>query len=242
VVSATDPDKGTVTTTYNPSGDVDSVTDGRNTTLYFEYDRLGRQTKVREGLPTGDVRSELVYDTLAKGTLTSATRYVNEHPYTSAVTGYNDQYQPTGTSITLPAAEGALAGTYTSAATYHLDGSIATRTTPAMGGLPEETFTYGYTPEGLPNTLSSDLTTYVASTIYSPFAEPTKITLGVAPKRVTVNYMYLSGNRRLDNIRTTRVGGLGDVDKLTYTYDPAGNVSKVVETGSGQTTDSQCFG
>jgi hypothetical protein len=51
------------------------------------------------------------------------------------VTGYTDLYAPTGSTVTIPAAEGGLAGTYSTAATYKVDGSPATLGVPAVGGV-----------------------------------------------------------------------------------------------------------
>ena len=60
-----------------------------------------------------DELASWTYDTLAKGQGTSSTSYVggaSGSAYTEAVTGYNDAYQPTGTSLTIPAGEGAWPG------------------------------------------------------------------------------------------------------------------------------------
>ncbi len=65
-------------------------------------------------------------------------------PYTEAATGYDTGNRSTGTSITLPGAAGDLAATYTTSATYALDGTVTSRTDPAEGGLGAETLKYTY--------------------------------------------------------------------------------------------------
>jgi YD repeat-containing protein len=124
----TDPDKGTSTSTYDAAGHLVSSTDGRGHTLAFTYDALGRGTATYDGSTAGPKLTETIYDTLAKGHVTSTTRYVNGNAYVTAVSGYDVMYRPTGTRITIPAVEGALAGTYQFSSTYKPDGSPSTLT------------------------------------------------------------------------------------------------------------------
>jgi hypothetical protein len=50
----------------------------RNISLSYQYDHLGRKTGLYDGVGlTGFQRATWVYDTIAKGTLTSATRHVH---------------------------------------------------------------------------------------------------------------------------------------------------------------------
>ena len=77
-VSASDPDRGTSSTTYDAAGQVTSTTDARGQVLAFVYDDLGRRVQVRQGSATGVVRASWVFDTLVKGQVTSATRHVGE--------------------------------------------------------------------------------------------------------------------------------------------------------------------
>ncbi len=101
----------------------------------------------------GSRRATWLYDTLAKGQLTSSTRNVNTtDAYTVAVTGYNDAYQPTGTKVTIPPVTGQPAGTYQVDTSYNVNGSIASMGYPAAGGLPAETVSFGYDTTGRPLT------------------------------------------------------------------------------------------
>ncbi|WP_203671742.1 RHS repeat-associated core domain-containing protein [Catellatospora methionotrophica] len=236
-----DPDKGTTKLNYNSSSDLLS-TESNNKKIFFEYDVLGRIIRTRkDNADTGTKLTEMEYDTLGAGLLASATRFVNGAAYKTEVLDVDEYFRPLETAVTIPAVEGLLAGTYKYKATFNTDGSIATTTLPQVGDLGEEVLAHGYTAEGLPLTLASGLGTYVNTAQYSPFGEVTKLTLGVNPNRVNLNFVYQEGTRRLDNTSVTRDGLIGNVTKTVYTWDATGNLAKTVDTGSGQTADTQCF-
>ncbi|MGW1762199.1 hypothetical protein [Streptomyces mirabilis] len=119
--SQTDPDTGSSSSTYDNAGQLLTTTDARNKTISYQYDEMGR--KKAEYDTTGNVApaagNELAawtYDTLKKGKPTSSTRYVNGTSgtaYTEKVAGYDSHGWPQATQLVIPAAEGALAGTYT---------------------------------------------------------------------------------------------------------------------------------
>ncbi|TQL02728.1 RHS repeat-associated core domain-containing protein [Cellulomonas sp. SLBN-39] len=241
-VTAKDPDKGTTTSTYDDAGQLVSTKDARGVTLAYVRDTLGRVTELREGSATGTLRSSWTYDTLAKGQLTSSTRHVGTNAYTTAVTAYDDAYQPLGQSVTLPASEGALAGTYTTGYTYTADGQLATMKLPAVGSLPAETVTTEY------NALSQAISlsggdgwgTYVAKAVYDTTGELLQQDLGNF-KSYSQNFAYEKGTRQLARTWLVRQGASGrDFDK-TYTYDDAGNPTKIVDSPTGQAVDAQCF-
>ena len=116
-IQSVDPGAGTSTTAYDADGNVTSTTDARKDVLTYTYDALNR--KIAEYNTTGGADTELAawtYDTLAKGQPTAEIRYTDgaadtTQTYTVATTGYTALYQSTGTSATIPSAEGALAGT-----------------------------------------------------------------------------------------------------------------------------------
>ena len=92
--SRTDPDTGTMVSAFDDAGQLLTSKDSRNTTLSYAYDSLGRKTQQWQGaVTTGTKLADLTYDTLAKGQLTSSTRYTSGGAYTTAVTGYDNQYQ-----------------------------------------------------------------------------------------------------------------------------------------------------
>ncbi len=243
--SRVDPDAGTTTSTYDDAGQLKTTTDARNRVLARVYDSLGRLKELHDDSSTGPLRTSYVYDSLAKGRLTSSTRHVGANTYTSSVAGYTDQYAATGTTVTIPASEGALAGTYATSATYHPDGSPATTDQPAIGGLPAETLTYSYNDAGLPTTLNG-ATTYVASTDYAWDASVTRRLLGTGGKRVRITDTRDQATRRLttrqvDTENQNTAGIFDDKSTSEYGYDQAGNVVAIAGKTNGQRDQVECF-
>jgi hypothetical protein len=74
------------------------------------------------------------FDALAKGQLSSSTSYTGGNAYTRTVTGYDDGYRPLGETVTVLVGKGGLAGEYTTAFAYNVDGSVDRQSRP--GGLP----------------------------------------------------------------------------------------------------------
>ena len=240
--SASDPDKGTSTTVYDNAGQVTSSSDARGLTLAYVYDQLGRTTQAREGTVTGPLRSSWLYDTLAKGQVTSSTRYAGGQAYITAATGYDDGYRPLGQLVTIPAAETGLAGTYTTTYTYTADGQLKSMRLPAAGGLNAETVTTNYDAVSKPQTMGGGLGwgAYVAGSLYSSYGEPLMYDLGNT-YATYINYSYEEGTRRLQDTWLVRENVTGyDLD-LTYTYDQAGNPTSIVDRPTGQPVDAQCF-
>lgn len=240
-----DPDRGVTTYTYDDLDQLVSSTDARGSTLAYAYDEVGRRTAVHDGTLTGPKRAGWVYDTLAKGSPTSATRYVGGNAYTTRVTGYDTGGRPLGNEVTIPTSEGALAGTYQFSATYNADGEIATSSLPAVGGLPAETLQYGYDAFDNPTTLASAATTYVRSTSYTAYGELSILTLGTTGGRwVQQKYAYETGTRRLSQVVTERETLPRRISNVSYAYDAGGNITKITDapsSTSGLPTDTQCF-
>lgn len=242
LTSTADPDRGTTTTTYDAGNRVVSNKDARGKTLFYEYDSLDRRTAVREGSADGPVISSWVYDTLAKGKLTSSTRHVGSEAYVQAVTGYDQVYRPTGGTVTIPAGEGKLAGTYTTSMTYNVDGGVKTLTPAALPGLPNETQAFGYDALGNPFQMQSmGVGSYVSSTTYSVFGEALQYSLGpTIGKSVWQTRDYDPGTHRLTRVRAQREGVAGADADLSYTYDDAGTLTRITDAAPGQ-AQSQCF-
>ncbi|MFF1822993.1 RHS repeat domain-containing protein [Kribbella sp. NPDC058245] len=244
-ISAADPDKGTTRFTYDDEDRMLTSTDARGGTVAFAYDELDRPTAVHDGSLAGPKRAEWTYDTLAKGAPTSATRYVNGQAYTVRVTGYNEAGKPLGAEVTLPAAEGQLAGTYQVKSTYNADGEIASTDLPGVGGLPAETLRYGYNAQDMPTTLTG-ASSYVTGTTYTPYGETESVTLAQSANGPTVKrkYEYEEGTRRLSRVVTERDIQPELVSDTTYGFDPAGNVKSITDktsASSGEAADTQCF-
>ncbi|MEN3360478.1 MAG: hypothetical protein V7637_4460 [Mycobacteriales bacterium] len=246
-VRVDDPDQGTSSSRYDDAGEVVSTTDARGATVAYSYDELGRRTAGYAGSTAGTKLAEWTYDTLpggaaARGQLVSATRYVDGNAYTSTVTGYDDRYQPTGGTVSIPAAEGALAGTYTFGNTYKVDGSLSTVTQPAAGGLPRETLGVGYDDLGEPATLTGS-TSYLTQAQYTRYGEPAIYTFSVngpdsGPIAQTGLY-YDPVTRRPAEARTIRETSPSTVADVHYGWNPGGELTSVADT---QSADTQCFG
>jgi RHS repeat-associated protein len=252
--SSTDPNRGNTGYGYDDEDRLVSSTDARGVTVAFGYDELGRKSGEYQNSTSGPALATWTYDTLpnAKGQITSATRYdAAANAYVSATTGYTSRYQPTGSSMTVPASAGnALVGVYTMAFTYNADGSIATATTAAktgtanFGGVADETLHYGYNSLGLPTTLTG-LSSYVTGTDYLQTGQLSSVTMTDGGGKSILQYWtYQPGTSRLVEHQT-----LGDFATVVaadtfYTQDPAGNVTsmadKLSQYGAGP-DDTQCL-
>ena len=241
-----DPDAGTSTSVYDNAGQLTTSTDGRGEVLWRKYDQLGRQTELRDDSATGALRASWTYDTLAKGLATSSSRIVGSNSYTTAVTGYDDSYQPTGTTVTIPATETGLGGTYATAATYKVDGSPATVTLPAAGGLSAETLTYGYNASGFGTSLTSPAATYVEQTGFTFDAMVSQRKLGAGTKQVQLSYGFEPATRRLafsqldtENQNTTETWD--NKASTSFGYQAAGNLDTMVGKTNGAVDQVECF-
>jgi RHS repeat-associated protein len=255
-ITTTDPDTGTTITTYNDAGDVTSTTDALNRTLSYDYtlpagyaDPLGRKTSEWLGaVNTGTKMASWSYDTLAKGQLTSSSRFVGTNEYKTTVAGYNSLYQPAGTIISIPSSEGDLAGTYGFSSTYNLDGTVNSQTIPTTGDLTGETLNYSYDKEtGHPYSLKTDFdgTTkqIVLSTQYTRYGEPSVTTFAddkdaeFAQQKLD----YDEGTHRLTEAKTIKSTGTTTVADVHYTYDAEGNILKAADTPDGGSAETQCY-
>ncbi|GLW11739.1 hypothetical protein Misp01_68670 [Microtetraspora sp. NBRC 13810] len=240
---ASDPDRGVTRTTYDAAGNISSTTDARGVTLSYTYDVLNRKTRLTEGSVK---RAEWSYDTLAggKGMPVTDTRWHDGNPYTIAVRGYDSAGRGTGTTVTIPAAEGALAGTYTTSTTFKpVSGLLATTSYPAGGGLPAETVNHGYTAFGDPASLDNGSTLYVNGTQYSPHGEVLQTVLGDVGSRVVRTMVYEDTTRRLAQVVNDREHtGVQTISDVAYRYDASGNVLKMRDERDDRSrTDTQCY-
>ncbi|MFH8725393.1 polymorphic toxin-type HINT domain-containing protein [Streptomyces termitum] len=253
VETTTDPDKGTSRVTYDEGDRVVSTTDGRTpaNTIATVYDALGRVTSTHKDSTTGPMLTSQTYDTVpgALGLPAASTRYVDGNAYTQAITEYDTEYRPKKTTVTIPAAEGKLAGTYTYSNTYgSRTGLPQTTTHPAVGGLPSERVSIGYNAMDAVNTMSVAGATFVAATEYTPLGDVVRTRVD-SFGRALVTSNWLDEQTR----RTTRTANhqeVGTVDTTAISdvvtdYDATGNVTRITEaTGDNPTpatTDVQCF-
>ncbi|MFJ1899528.1 polymorphic toxin-type HINT domain-containing protein [Streptomyces sp. NPDC088115] len=244
-ISTTDPDQGTTTTTFDDRGQV-TFTKGSRTDvpgLAYLYDGLGRQTEVREKSASGTLRAKQVYDTVAgaKGQLAESTRYVDGQAYTSKVTAYDRLYRPIRTAVVIPAAEGALQGTYQTGTTFLPSGLTAGVSYSAAGSLPGGSANYTYDNATLrPATVYGEGMT--SSVSYSLTGKPLQYQMSLTDggKITQVTNTYEWGTQRLATSRVDRQDQPGVDRYATYHYDEVGNVRSISDR-SRTGTDNQCY-
>jgi RHS repeat-associated protein len=244
-ITATDVDKGVSTMTYSALGQLKTATDARGVTLAYDYDVLGRKTAVQSGSTT---LTDWTYDTAlnGKGQPASSTRYVNGAAYTRSVGSYTTLYQPYDTTVTIPAAEQTLAGTYTTYATYNPDGSAYGKAIPAIGDLPRETVSWEYDDLANPRTLTGGpeggpTVDYITDTQYTRYSEVARVQYGDTGKRLWQSYYYEDHTRRLSRTIVDAEQPRPMRSDVRYTYDPYGNVTSIADTPQDLAADVQCF-
>lgn len=245
-----DPDKGTSSFNYDIYDRVTtSVDEARDVTLAFTYDRLGRPTTIRDGSDQGAKRVEWTYDLPAKGLTKSVSRWIGSDEYKTQLITVDAAYRPTQTRVTIPAGEGALAGTYAFRSTYNADGSPDEVFLPAAGGLAAEVLKVGYDEDlGLPRRLTTnygDVSHYVVDAGYTQFGEVSFINRATALTGAPVlqtKQEYEEDTHRLSRraaVKTT--GTTSYITDAHYKYDEAGNLIKIDDNPAGGQRDTQCF-
>ncbi|WP_159042593.1 ricin-type beta-trefoil lectin domain protein [Streptomyces sp. IGB124] len=260
MTSSEDPDMGTSTFTYNNLDQQTATTNTYGLAQHTKYDVLGRKTELRENSETGPIVATWTYDTLlgAKGQPVSATRNWGASSYKTEVTGYDSEYRPTGSKITIPnlTTTTGLAGTYAYSTTYTPTGKVQSTTLPAtVGGLASEKLITRYNTDGMVQTLSG-LSWYTADTIYSPFGEVLRTASGNAPHRVWTTNIHDPHTGRVTQAISHREtkeprSESNLLSSLTYAYDTVGNPTSITDTypdtrpsatkDSPPLTDRQCF-
>lgn len=246
VESTTDPDKGTTWLDYTGDGEIERTTDSRGRRIAYRYDALGRKTAMFQGSLTGTKLAEWSYDTVTNGTglLASATRFVGDEAYRFEVLGYHALGEPTSTRVTVPAAEGKLAGAYSYRMSYNDDGSVKATSLPAAGGLPREVLEYSYDDHGKPVELTTSInfqeSAYVENTQYTKLGEPGVYTFARSQSDLLVQqgFTYDETTRRLIRLINAKETSVTRLTDATYDSDPAGNIVAIDDTASG---DTQCF-
>jgi hypothetical protein len=139
-----------------------------------------------------------------------------------------------------------LATPYTYSYTYTDTGLPESVTLPAVGNFPEEKLLVRYTKDGLPLSVSGR-DWYGSETVYSPYGQVLRSTLGAHPYRVWTMASYDEAIGALTDQQVYReqasdkaiVGG-NLVSHRSYWYDPAGNVTAIRERALG-IEERQCF-
>ncbi len=251
MIVSTDPDTGTSTTTYDHRDRPVTSTNARGVTTWTGYDELSRPVAQRLGSSTGALLAGYTYDTAPGGVglPASVTRYTNGEAYTQTVGGYTNDYQPTSTTLSLPQSVADTWGfktSYTYSYSYTDTGLPESSVLPAVGSLPSEKLLVRYSNDGLPLSVSGQ-DWYGTETVYSPYGQVVRSTLGSQPYRVwaLADYDEASGELKQSQVYREQTGNKllvsGNlVSNRSYVYDAAGNVTDIRESSLG-IDERQCF-
>ncbi|WP_343948910.1 SpvB/TcaC N-terminal domain-containing protein, partial [Nonomuraea longicatena] len=241
--AATDPDAGSSRYGYDLADRPAWSVDGKGQKISYTYDDLGRRTGQWAGeAGTGTKLAEWTYDTVAKGLFSSAVRYTGGRPYTQAVTSYDADYRPTGATVTVPAGEGALAGTYPVTSVFDAAGNVREQNLPAAGGLPAEKLTYGYTDLGFAKNLSSPAGVYVHDTAFTLTGKLASRSHGTGGKlkRLLERDTVTDWLSRVHTQAKADTAVPETVQDDRYSYNTAGNITRVLDSVP-TAPQSECF-
>ncbi|MEU6479908.1 RHS repeat-associated core domain-containing protein [Streptomyces sp. NPDC047017] len=241
---STDPDTGTSQTGYDTLDRTKWTIDGNNKKVSYQYDKLGRPTFTWEGeATTGTKLTETRYDRPGYlGESYASLRYTSPTQYFAGIVqSRDDMYRPQRVDYMVPASEGKLQGTYSFTTSYRLDGTTASTGMPAAGGLPTETFSYGYDELQRPVSMKSTLSDYVTKALYTETSRLKGMMLAAnGGKQVQQSFLYEKGTDRLTQSTIDIEGVTAPARKSQYSYDQAGNILSISDLG-GTSPDVQCF-
>ncbi|MEV1242376.1 RHS repeat-associated core domain-containing protein [Nonomuraea sp. NPDC049750] len=239
-IKTEDPDKGVTTFTYNDADEMLTSTDARGKTLAYDYDVLGRKVATHEGSRDGPLLAEWKYDELAKGHQNAGIRYVGGQAYKAEINAIDAEYRALRETVTVPEREGKLAGSYVLNTRYTLDDQVQSVSFPAAGGLDEESVVYTYDELSQPTKVAG-LSSYVTAARYSKMGETLQYELSAGGKKSWLTFTHDEVTQRLTRTRLDRENAPESDLDLNYTYDPAGNITKIADRAGGQSPDTQCF-
>jgi RHS repeat-associated protein len=212
VVSVTNPDEGTTTSSYNAFGEVVRDNDGRNTLRVYERDAIGRASRITAG-PAVETFS---WDTSAHGiglptSGRSADNVATTYRYDELSRLVEQTDTVDGQAMTMTAG-------------YDAFSRLATLTYPAVPGRAALQATYGYTAQGELAKLSDagSGVTYWTARSRNALGQPVEDVLGngLITKR---------GYDQRNRLKTVTSAGAGNgpvpVQSLTYGYHPDGSVA-----------------
>jgi RHS repeat-associated protein len=245
LVSTVDPDKGPASMTYDSAQRLATATDARGVTLSYGYDNLSRPVSLSHA---GTPLATWSYDTAGlygKGLLASSTRHIDGAAYTVAVGSYSALSQPLSMRVSIPETEQGLYNTYTTQLRYDHDGGLASTNLPAIGDLPAEGIVHERDEFGLPlitrGGFDGMTIGYATGTEYTRFGELARVRYGEGAQRAWQSFYYDTHTRRLNRIINDVEAPAPMLSDVSYTYDPAGNITSLVDAPIGQPVDTQCF-
>ncbi|MFI6505284.1 polymorphic toxin-type HINT domain-containing protein [Nonomuraea typhae] len=243
--AATDPDAGASSYGYDLAGNLLWSVNGKGQKISYTYDELGRRRTQWSGEPLSGVKlAEWTYDSVAKGHPATSTRITGGRPYTQAITAYDADYRPTGSTVTIPAAEGDLGRDYSLTSAYDAAGNLREQTLPAAGGLPEEKLTYGYTNLGFAKDLTSAAGVYVQDTAFTLTGKLTWRSHGAGGKlkRTLERDPATDWLSRVHTQTKADTTSPDTVQDDRYSYNVAGNITRILDSASSSTApQAECF-
>lgn len=247
VTQASGPDTGTTLNTYLDTGELATTKDANGKTIAFDYDVLGRKVGKYANSLGGTQLASWAYDTLLEGHPTSSSTTVDGATYTRAVTGYDAAGRPLGEKVSLD--QLGFNADYTSSQTWTSTGQQATSTyassqTPSNAGTAAETLTFGYDEVGNARTMAGG-NPYVSTSTYSPYDEISQLVLGANDQTGSLNFTRDVETRNVTQTLLTGQSANPQIEKMAYTYDAGGNITKLVDTQGGTSTspvETHCFG
>jgi RHS repeat-associated protein len=243
-IESSDPDTGTTTYLHDDLDRLTSTTDARGVILSHTYDALDRKTATYQGdSATGTRLSQWFWDNFLKGQLAGSRTFYPDLTITVTVPFRDYLYRPNRTDYHITGtAAGALAGQYSFSTQYNIDHTIQSTTMPAAGGLPTAGVTYSY--DQLRRAVNVfGAVAYTSQIDYYPTGELAQVGLFASATRSWRTFEYEQGTNRLTRSFTSVEGVNGTLADTRYTYDPAGNVTSIIDnpTASGAQRDAQCF-
>ena len=203
VTSTTDPNSGTTSKSYDGNGNLTGTTDADGHALTYSYDALNRKTGEYDGPSTSSPQlASWAYDnsnnvsgvTDPIGHLTTETSYSGSNAYTIQQKGFNVFGESLGETDTLPAAEGALAGSYTLTHTYTATTGLPFHDTypasPGGAALPAETAGWTYVPGSTcPTAWAAASTPTSQNVTYNAFFQVAQEEIGDVHQRLHHQYL-----------------------------------------------------
>jgi len=209
----------------------------RGITLATSYDELSRPVALTHGAATVQTWT---YDvaSLGKGKLASSAVNVEGGAYTQAVSGYDKNGLAQDTSVSIPATQGVLAGTYTRQDRAAHNGMWTGTTINAVNGLPQDRYSANYTGLDQINAVSYGSGALAGTGTFDAFGKLTFLNIGNLQLRQT----YESGTQRLAG-QVIAPAGAAPVVNATFSYDLSGRVVSIADAGDGApgSMDRQCF-
>jgi len=228
LTSATNPENGTVTYTYNGDGLLATKTDAKSQVLYFFYDTKHRLLRIES--PQGTVKTEFTYDTGTYGVGKMATASNDGHTWRYS---YDVMGRVTTQTLQAPIWNGQNQLTATAQYGFDYDGQLKDLYYPGFGYAapggsvtPGTHYQYSYDAVGRPAGLQYDAGGWQTVAQNAQYNAAGQITSWQesAPGLTTLTRTYDAARGWITNINA------GGFINLTYNYLPDGRVSSVTDS------------